>query len=925
MFAKATVRDSSDGQASIPGAIVPLLFVVLTILLYFLGNHTVYESKPFLAVINILFLSALPFAVAYISSTSYLKSGLLQLLFLGGAMITFGICNLIAAGGILWVSSPEWTNFLVTIHNSGALVFAMITLAASIIASTRTSRFEPSLKRRKLNISTAYVGAVILAIFLAALTLSNDIPSFVVSGGFTLLRQSVLAASIILLTLSSVVFGKKYFGSKSSIVYWYSLGLALIAIGFLAILIEPRLGTPLSWTGRAAQYVGCIFFVVATLNKSPKNDANENWVEAFSPNRNQLNSLFSKMLDGFAYQRIVTDANGKPLDYVFLEVNDAFEKATGLRKENVVGKKATEVLPGIERDPAGWIDVYSRVALTGESIQFENYAESLGKWFRVSAYSPQKGYFVTLFEDITDRKKAEKAVEESEKRFRIVIENSRDGINMLDLKTGKYVFMSPAQVKLTGFSAEEINNISTQEAYERTYPEDREITITQQKRVAAGEDVLEPVEYRWKVKSGEYRWFSDSRKLVRDENGQPIAMVGVSRDITRRKKAEEEIQNLNKRFEMAQHAARAGVWVWDVNTGHIEWSIEMFRLFGLDPKTTVASFDIWNSVLHSEDRENAGAKIEEALKTHSFLNNEYRIVRPNKKVVWINALGQGEYNDKNEPIRMTGICIDVSERKRAEEELIQAQLKIKEYAKNLERLVEERTKQLKDSERLAAIGATAGMVGHDIRNPLQAITSDVYLAKIELVTTQETEAKINALESLDEIEKNVTYINKIVADLQDFARPFKPITKEINVKNIINDLLNNNGIPSNIKVKVKVQKEVGEVLSDPDLLKRILGNLVTNAIQAMPNGGNLTINGNLQAKDMVITVEDTGVGIPEEAREKLFTPLFTTKSKGQGFGLAVVKRMTEALGGVVRYESEEGKGTKFIIRLPCAENLLNKE
>jgi len=101
------------------------------------------------------------------------------------------------------------------------------------------------------------------------------------------------------------------------------------------------------------------------------------------------------------------------------------------------------------------------------------------------------------------------------------------------LKTGKYVYMNPAQVKLTGFTAEEINNISAKEAYERTYPDDREITVNQQKKVATGEaDESEPVEYRWKVKSGEYRWFSDNRKLIRDENGHPIAIFGVSRDIT---------------------------------------------------------------------------------------------------------------------------------------------------------------------------------------------------------------------------------------------------------------------------------------------------------------------------------------------------------------------------------------------------------
>ena len=223
---------------------------------------------------------------------------------------------------------------------------------------------------------------------------------------------------------------------------------------------------------------------------------------------------------------------------------------------------------------------------------------------------------------------------------------------------------------------------------------------------------------------------------------------------------------------------------------------------------------------------------------------------------------------------------------------------------------------MKTAERLAAIGATAGMVGHDIRNPLQAITGDVYLAKTELASTPESDEKKNALESLQEIEKNVDYINKIVSDLQDYTRTLKPVARETNLQKLMDELLAKNGVPENVKVQVKVQKEAVTIMADPDILKRIFGNLVTNAVQAMPKGGKLTIQAYKEANDSIITVADTGVGIPEEAKDKLFTPLFTTKSKGQGFGLAVVKRMTEALGGTVTFESQQGKGTKFIIRLP---------
>jgi signal transduction histidine kinase len=171
-------------------------------------------------------------------------------------------------------------------------------------------------------------------------------------------------------------------------------------------------------------------------------------------------------------------------------------------------------------------------------------------------------------------------------------------------------------------------------------------------------------------------------------------------------------------------------------------------------------------------------------------------------------------------------------------------------------------------------------------------------------------------ESLEGIEKNVDYINKIVADLQDFARPLNPRAEEANLKLIIEELLAKNRLPENVKVTVKVEAAAEKVMADSTFINRIMVNLVSNAVQAMPNGGKIVIKAYKKASDVVIDVTDTGIGIPEALKHKLFTPMFTTKAKGQGFGLPVIKRMTEALGGTVSFESQEGKGTTFIIRLP---------
>ena len=259
---------------------------------------------------------------------------------------------------------------------------------------------------------------------------------------------------------------------------------------------------------------------------------------------------------------------------------------------------------------------------------------------------------------------------------------------------------------------------------------------------------------------------------------------------------------------------------------------------------------------------------------------------------------------------------EAAERKKAEVKQKTLQDQLEHYSKHLEALVEEKTKQLKDSERLAAIGQTAGMVGHDIRNPLQAIIGEVYLANSEIASLPDSEEKTNLLESLNMIKQNIEYMNKIVLDLQDFAKPLNPCPEETNIEQMIQELLTRNGVLANIQTEAKIESDARIITADSAYMKRILGNLVSNAVQAMPDGGKLTVHAHREKTAVVITVQDTGVGISEDAREKLFTPLFTTKAKGQGFGLAVVKRLTEALGGTVTFESQKGKGTTFTIILP---------
>ncbi len=243
-------------------------------------------------------------------------------------------------------------------------------------------------------------------------------------------------------------------------------------------------------------------------------------------------------------------------------------------------------------------------------------------------------------------------------------------------------------------------------------------------------------------------------------------------------------------------------------------------------------------------------------------------------------------------------------------------IRIEDYTENLEQLVKRQKKQLKEAERLAAIGQTAGMVGHDIRNPLQAIISELYLAKGEIDKIPPCEAKNYMHESIGFIEEQLNYINKIVSDLQDYARPLKPELNEVNLAETIEGSIATIAIPQNIHLTVQADKQLPKLKLDPLLLKRVMVNLINNSVQAMPNGGKLTIKASIEASKAVIEIEDTGVGIPNEIRHKIFQPLMTTKSKGQGFGLAVAKRLVEAQNGKIVFESERGVGTKFTLTFP---------
>ncbi len=377
------------------------------------------------------------------------------------------------------------------------------------------------------------------------------------------------------------------------------------------------------------------------------------------------------------------------------------------------------------------------------------------------------------------------------------------------------------------------------------------------------------------------------------------------------------ISELNTRLlAIAEELAHFGSWEFDTSQTRAVWSSELFRIFGLEPRAQGLTWEEYKSFIHPDDLDNATKNM--AIMINAELNHkenfDYRIIKPDGSIRIIHSMRQVREIAADGKTRViVGVDQDVTEQKQAEE-------KINEYSKHLEDLVNERTKQLVTYERLAAIGQIAGMIGHDIRNPLQAIVNELYFAKQEMAERIEKKDMKGALESFGIIQEQTDYISKIVSDLQDFARPLKPDLQSVNVCEIIRQSLTTVSPPSQIETEIKCKAPIPPLMLDSTFMKRILTNLVNNSIQAMPNGGKLTIKLSMEGNNAVISVEDTGVGIPDEDKPKIFSVMFTTKAKGQGLGLAVVKRLVEALNGTIEFESQVGKGTKFIVRLS-----INKE
>jgi len=301
-------------------------------------------------------------------------------------------------------------------------------------------------------------------------------------------------------------------------------------------------------------------------------------------------------------------------------------------------------------------------------------------------------------------------------------------------------------------------------------------------------------------------------------------------------------------------------------------------------------------LIAEKDRKRAMENLQKTLVQGSLKNMEYSLVTKNGVEYPAEVSANIIRDASGNPIAFVGIIKDITERKRIEQQLLK-------------------------SERLAAIGELATMVGHDLRNPLTGINGAAYYLKMKLGSR----ADKKILEMLELIEKDIQYSNKIVNDLLDFSRDIRLVRVKTSIKSIVEETLKKLKIPRKVKIK-DLTEGTPEIFVDADQMNRVFENIIKNAVEAMPRGGQLEIKSERVNNVVRVSFQDTGEGISKENMSKLGSPLFTTKAKGVGMGLAICKRLTEAHGGSLCIESKEKVGTCVTVTLPIKiENKLEEK
>lgn len=390
-----------------------------------------------------------------------------------------------------------------------------------------------------------------------------------------------------------------------------------------------------------------------------------------------------------------------------------------------------------------------------------------------------------------------------------------------------------------------------------------------------------------------------------------ILVFCVFRDVTKRIEAQVKCQESEQKYRELVENVNSIIFKWDANGKILFFNDYGLKFFGFSLEEVLGR-SVFETIIPKRDTMGLDLTLlaDKILTNHQYVDNINENVKKNGKRVWVHWTNKPVKDEKGELVILS-VGTDITERKKMENEL-------KNYSERLQLLVAEKTKEVQDAQRLAIIGETATMVGHDLRNPLQSIVNTVFILNKKNKEIPPSPRRDELTNNYERIERNVSYMSKIVSDLLDYARPMVPEFSVISLERLINETLADIKVPDNITITLLFDRTL-KIMVDRQLIKRAFTNLINNAIQAMPDGGVLTMTAEDTDQGTLMKFTDTGQGIPDDMMKNLFTPFATTKAKGMGMGLVIVKRIIDAHKGDLDVRSEVGKGTTFAITIPLKQ------
>ena len=587
-----------------------------------------------------------------------------------------------------------------------------------------------------------------------------------------------------------------------------------------------------------------------------------------------------------------------PEDGGIVDCNEEYMRQTGRSREELLSMKIWELRPPLEREGARRRFFEVRDEGSGASLELA-YVRPNGGVTHVDLLAEdiwigERRLVQVRTRDISRWVELRGELEASEARWRSLVEMAPVGIFTVDLK-GVITSGNPVMAEMTGRGVEEMvgrhfTRLGVLKA--RDIPGYMEAFAS----VLRGE-VPDPFDTEIVHRDGSRRDVEAHLGFVDAEDIKSGLQVVVV-DVTERRHHQAEAEEARERLEVLMENAPDAIYLNDTRGTFIDGNRAAEELTGYSREELIGKNFLKLSLLPV-------GQIPQAAKLLA-LNRMGRRTGPVGLTLNRKGGGQVEVEVTSYPVRLgeetvvMGIARDVTERREEERRL-------EGYAVNLEGMVEEKTRELVDAERMTAAGRVAAMLGHDLRGPLQAISNAAYLIR---------KSPGDAEASLGIIEGSVARAAGMLEEFRLSTRDSPPVMIPVDLGALVAAAVGEAGAPEGVDVSVEAGEGLGAVTLDPGMIRRVMDNLVRNALDAMPRGGGLWVSAERVGGDAVVVVRDSGEGIPDAVMGNLFKAFNTSKAGGLGLGLAYCRRAVEGHGGGIGVESEVGVGTTFTVTLP---------